>query len=281
VSAIRFVAFIFVAVSVASCGTYVPRIQEYGDDADGALLVHAIVRSIHCEIRNAVNSVIERDIAASRFNRQLFAKYLYGWGVQVGLTLQVEEKSSLNSTVLWTPPSPVSAIFNLAGSGTLSSDATRIDKLNYFYSVKDLRALGKCPADANAIQPHPPGSLLIQSDLGLDGWLQSQVMEAGTHEIGVPTTPNTTLKQNALSHEVKFEVVSTGSVTPGWKLTRVNINQTGTFLSATRDRTHDLTITFGPLDPSNKALSPTAQGIFLSSQFGLSVTNGLRSGILQ
>jgi hypothetical protein len=33
-----------------------------------------------------------------------------------------------------------------------------------------------------------------------------------------------------------------GSITPGWKLTKASINQSGTFLSAIRDRTNDLTI---------------------------------------
>jgi len=275
------VMLLTVTISLSACGTFVPNLQELpGDDRDGMLLVHAVVDSIHCEVRNAVYSVIKNDLDASQYNGGVrHAKYLYDWAAQIGLTLQVEEKTTLNPTTAWSPPSALTSIFTLSGSGLLSTDATRIDKLNYYYTVKELYALGPCPTNFNP--PHPLGSLLIQSDLKLNEWLSSQVLEVGTGDLSVPINVNSALKQNALSHEVKFEVVSTGSVTPAWKLRRVTINQTGAFFAATRDRTHDLLITFGPVDPKQKgSLAPTAQNLFLSSQFGIAVSNGVRNGIL-
>jgi hypothetical protein len=228
----RLILMLGLGLSLAGCGTYVPEIQEFpGDDVSAALLVHAIVDSIHCEIRNAITTVIDNDNEASKHNQGVhYAAYLYDWGAQIGLTLQVEEKSGVSPSVNWLPRPFGTTIFNLSAGGTLSADATRIDKLNYYYTVRELYALGSCPRNFNP--PHPTGSLLIQSDLKLAEWLSAQVLEVETGAFGPPINPNSVLKQNALSHEVKFEVVSTGSLTPAWKLTRFTINQTGPFLSA-------------------------------------------------
>ena len=57
-------------------------------------------------------------------------------------------------------------------------------------------------------------------------------------------------KSNVLSHEVKFEIVSSGNATPGWKLKQVTVNQSGNLFSISRDRIQDLIVTFGPADPA-------------------------------
>jgi len=263
-----------IALALAGCGTFVPEIQEFPyDSTDGELLVHAIVVSVHCELRNAIATVINNDLLAAKRNKGARqAAYLDNWGAQLALTLQVEEKTTLNPTAAWTPHSALTSIFTLNGGLNLSADATRIDKLNYYYTVKELYTQGSCPQ--NFSLPHAPGSLLIQSDLKLAQWLSSQVLEVGTAEVGVPNSPDTILKQNALSHEVTFEVVSGGNIVPAWKLVESTVGQTGSLFTASRDRRHDLTITFGPVDPTMKGtLAPTAQGVFVSSQIGLAVSN--------
>jgi len=69
------------AIILVGCGTYVPAIQEgSGDDAAGAILVHAIVDSTHCEIRNAVTTVINNDKEAAPHNRGIrHAAFLDDW----------------------------------------------------------------------------------------------------------------------------------------------------------------------------------------------------------
>ncbi len=198
--------------------------------------MHAIVDSIHCEIRNAIHSVIDRDNAAAPFNQGVrHAEFLDNWAAQVSLTLQIDEKATANPTFSWTPAS----LFTLGASASLSADATRIDKINYFYGVKDLYVMDVCPPDFT--EPHPTGSLFIQSDLKLKEWLADQVLNVGTGATSVPQSVNTPLKQNVLSHEVKFEIVSTAGLTPGWKLHSLSgsINQAHC-LRSTRDRLHDL-----------------------------------------
>jgi hypothetical protein len=267
---------------LGGCGLYVPEIQDFpATPIQGQLLVQAIITSVHCEVANAVKEVRDRDkdAAARGLNHgKRSAKWLDNWGAQMALTLTVEEKSTLNPTAVWTPLNP--SMFTLGGTGTLSSDATRIDKLNYYYTVQDLYRWPSCETG-----DQPPGvpatSLLIQSDLKLNEWLFDQLAPVGTMEINPPGSSGNIYKQNVLSHEVKFEVISTGGITPAWKLVRANFNQSGTFFAATRDRTHDLLITFGPIDPTQKngGLNRPAEDAHLASQVGLSVSNSLKGTI--
>jgi hypothetical protein len=194
--------------------------------------------------------------------------FLDKWGAQVQLTLTVEEKTVVNPSASWMP----NAIFSLGGSVTGSADATRIDKFNYFYSVAELRSRQGCLPGAPA--GSLPASLLVQSDLKLYNWLSSLVITVVTDDISAIE------KQNALSHEVKFEVVSTGTVAPAWKLSRVfSVDQSGTLFSASRDRTHDLLITLGPIDPTMaQTLAPTAQQTFFASQINQSIGNSPLKG---
>jgi hypothetical protein len=72
---------------------------------------------------------------------------------------------------------------------------------------------------------------------------------------------------DTLSIEIKFIIVTSGNVTPTWKLLRVSANTTGNLLSLGRTRTHDLIITIGP---NNQQTLNT----HLASQIGNAVSNG-------
>lgn len=253
---------------LASCGTYVPEIQDFpGDKSDQQLLVQAVVQSVHCEVVNAISGLYQD---AKRYpDMRSFTDKIKNWGVQMMLSLKTEEKGTLNPTVMWTPPSPATAIFSLAGSATLSADAIRTDKLYFYYTVPELRHRGHCPT---GVQPDAPvSSPLIQSDLKLADWLRDQLAPVATGEVSVPTSPAGPLKQNVLYHEVSFEVVTAGGLTPAWKLKRLNIDQTGTLLAASRDRIHDLQITMGPGDKNG--LKGQAANAQLSGDIGNSVSN--------
>ena len=76
--------------------------------------------------------------------------------------------------------------------------------------------------------------------------------------------------QDSFSREIKFNIVSSGNITPTWKLVQVSANTGGTFFSAGRTRIHDLIITIGP--PTTRTAND-----FLASQIGQSVRSGARS----
>jgi len=264
----------FVSILLSGCGFLVPEIQDFpGTPGDGQLLIKSIVTSVHCEIANAVRDVIDRDITyAKRDHHKRYMAWFDTWGAQITLSLTAEEKSTLNPTVTWLPPSPATAIFTLGANANLQADATRTEKLNFYYTVAQLYNRKYCKT---GVQPEAPvTSLLIQSDLKLKEWLFAQLLLEGTNEIDQPTSTKGPFQQNVLTHDIKFEVVTTGGVNPAWKLTLWSINQDGTLLSATRDRTHELLVVLGPGD--NAGLKGAAASSFLASDIALSIANGAR-----
>jgi hypothetical protein len=273
------VTVLALALALCGCGTCVPELQELGDARAGQELVNAIVHNIRCEVQDAIDDIYYNP------DHPVKSTFLDSWGAQVTLSLQVEEKSGVTPVVNWLPPP--STIFNLGFGGTLSADATRIDKMNFYHTVQELRELGRCKPDVR-----PGGQLLLQSDLKLSEWLYDSVTADNTHEGEFANdTATGPLKQNVISHEVKFEILSAGTLTPGWKLKTVSINQSGVFASASRDRTNDLLITLGPVvaTPSSKIVKgariattvpgPSEQAAFshLSSEIGTSVSDGFRN----
>jgi hypothetical protein len=280
----RVALLLIVGALLGGCGLYVPEIQDFGDRVTGQQLVESIAYNVTCEVRDAVYSVYHPGGVERR------STFMDSWGVQIALSLQVEEKASLNPVVNWLPPSPASSIFNLAGAGTLSSDATRQDKLNSFYAIAAIRDMGPCDP-----KTRPGGLLLMQSNLALDEWLIANVTADDTGLIQYAKDySDGPLKTNVLSHEVKFDITNSGNLTPGWKLTRVSINQSGNFLSATRDRTNDLTITLGPTlatpkikkDKNGRLVATAARSYVpaqpaadaaLASAIGLAVANAIKS----
>jgi hypothetical protein len=164
--------------------------------------------------------------------------------------------------------------------GTLSSTATRIDKFNPSYSISYLMVPfgpdSPCtdpkndPFRRNHWEPDSSSPFVLEGDLGIHNWLvgativnnliSSEIGSAGgsgkkggggASNSGGASGSGTGgggVKTDAVSYEIKFVIVSNGSVTPTWKLVRVSANTSGTFFSTGRTRTHDLIITIGPND---------------------------------
>jgi hypothetical protein len=264
----RSVSFILL---LSGCGTFVPGLQEMSlDPAAEQKLIQAIVTSIHCDISRAVIQFIDQDVQTAKFNRgRRLGSWIDNWGAQVTITLAVEDKTVVNPTAVGMPPSPLTSVFTIGGTAIGSTDATRTEKVNFFYTVQELYNRGLCTVGEQPNTGAP--SLLIQNDLKIGDWLFDQLPVAGTREGTYPGSAGNAFKQNVLSHETKFEVVISGGVTPAWKLVRATVNQTGTFFNASRDKTSDLIVTFGPLDPkqNNKALIPQAENLHFVQQLGL------------
>jgi len=256
------------ALWLGGCGTVVPEIRDFGgrSDADTNELVIAIVKSVRCEVKDAVIGVINADKANAALNGFRSAKFFEQWGAQIALTLQIDERTALNPNAAFTP---VSSIFSLAGGLSGSVAATRIDKLNYFYSVRELYGDGRQPCAPDSAPPR--GSLLIQSDLKLREWLSAMITGVATRNIVAIGA------QNVISHQVTFQIVTTGTVTPTWKLVNATVNPGGPFLSTSRDRKHDLLVTFGPINKEAVAsLVPIAESSHLSSQLASEINSRLR-----
>jgi hypothetical protein len=136
---------------------------------------------------------------------------------------------------------------------------------------------------------------MLSSDLKLREWLAYAISSAASNEITLPANTGGPFKGNVISHQIKFVVSNSGNLTPGWKLTRVLINQSGNFLTASRDRTHDLTVTLGPAEQvktveilrdgravssvSRPSPSPQAADAHLASQIGSAVADAVRGAL--
>ncbi|MET0969253.1 MAG: hypothetical protein ABWY18_08645 [Tardiphaga sp.] len=274
-------AFAVASTILSGCGTYVPDIEDFPSGPENRnRFIRGIVKNITCEVRDALAKI---------YTERTQYTFLDNWGVQMTLNLQLDEKSEANPVVNWTPPSPASALFNLGAGSTLSSAATRIDKMNFFFTVPELRSYQKCE-DVE----RPGGPMLMQSDLKLYDWIVANLQASATGaNLYSRNQPGGQFGHDVFSHEVRFEVLTSGGITPGWKLSRLDINQSGTFLSASRTRTHDLTITFGPTELTKQSRviagrpvllrvvgpSQAASQSHFTSQVGVAVANGLQIGL--
>jgi hypothetical protein len=229
-------------LALTGCGLRVPEIQELGDRVEGQRLVQAILTNITCELRDAVSDLREALPQGT---------FIDTWGVQTTLTLTHDETGAIAPGVLWTPPSPLSSVFSLGAGLNFSSAATRMNKINAYYLVSDLNK-ARCSEAAR-----PNGPFLLQSDLKLSEWLFTAVSAAMKNTINFKTT-TLVVKENVLQHEIKFAIITSGTLNPTWKLTRVTTNPSSSLFSAGRTRTHDLLITLGPA--SQAVVAETTKG---------------------
>ncbi len=204
------------------------------------------------------------------------AAWFEQWGAQIALTLTVEEQTTAAPNMVGLPPSPPTNIFTFGVTGSASADATRTEKMNFFYSVKELYNRNGC---RTGIPPAKgSSSFLIQNDLKLENWLFDQLLLSNNQEVIYPVSASNRYGQNVLSHEVTFQVTTSLGVTPAWKLQRVTFDQSGIFANIRRNRTSDLIVTFGPLDPKqdNRGLIPEAENAHFILQQGLANSSNTR-----
>lgn len=258
--------------ALAGCGTAVPSIQEPpSQSVDSVQLVSAITQSTVCELHDAVSAVIQEDKQLSiRNNNPRVAQWFEDkWGVQVGLTITVQEKSTLNPSVAHVTPVPATHFWNVGGSLLGSTTATRVGVINYFYTIKELYNKKDCSDDFR--KELPGGSFLIRSDLKTKEWLRAQLTTAALGIIKVPIAGNTPLGQNALSHEVKFQVVTSADISPKLTLVNTTFNGSAPLFAGSRDRTHSMLATFGPLNATASALSDVPSQLYFARQISSAI----------
>jgi hypothetical protein len=289
----------FGVAMLSGCGIYVPDIQEFwGTPVDTKIKVNKISGQVVCELRKAVQQVFWDN----QFNRPVFVpdpahpppkprdlKWFETWAAQVTLNLNIVENTSISPGLSFPKvlhnviaPFPVGGNVTTAQSsatsigGTLSTTATRTDKLNMFFTVKELKD-GTPSRDKSCL--HSPGNayLFVESDLKLYDWLSAALLP---YDVDIINYANNSTAQNAISHQIKFQIVSNGNVTPTWKLVHFTANTSGAFFSAGRDRTQDLTITFGPSQKNGKEpaqLASPAANSHLATEIGAAVAEAIKN----
>lgn len=288
--------FLFVLLAVGGCGTYVPDHQEFwGTPNDVQIKVNNIAGQVRCELIRAVGSAMADDPRLI---------WLAGWGAQVTLTLTIDEKSVLTPNVMLNKvlpnaitPFPNGAVttpqsFTLGLGGTLSSDATRTDKVTMFFAFSDyFQVRNGFAKQRKGIFPRPPygtclpnspnnADLFIQSDLKLRDWLYAAALPVLTGITDYSKIPAADLANGVLSHDIKFEIVSSGTINPTWTLVQVTANAgTTPLFSAGRDRTQELLITLSPISGGKGGAPSTPTQAALNSHLASEIGSAVAASI--
>jgi len=273
--------FAAILLTLGACGSYVPHVEEFWEGGPQAVFFESNIKGhVYCELQRAIaltsqkGNSPENAVTVTDYNSGITRDALPDdWGVQVSLSFQVDETGGVSpSASLVTSPT-----FSIGLGATVSTQATRIDKYDSYYSIAPMKLSIKNGGNEDcAIERN---SSLLSGDLGILPWLkQALAFEQHNHSSKLTSSA---FKQDVLSYETKFVVTSSGNANPQWKLVRVASNQEGSpLLSASRMRTHDLTLTFGPSGDSGagkKGSSPgtMAANSHLAQQIGLAVSNAL------
>lgn len=234
-------------------------------------MVFSIKRNILCETIAAIRQV--NGTITTSFGPAIPDNY----SIQLQLTLIVAESSAFtpnltyNQTLADGSQSGVTIgrNWNVGVSGELSSAATRTDTTYSYWAVGQVAGPGKnrkmCedpewPIDRRSSSP------LVQSDLGVARFLFDHVKAADLLHSSKPGASKPD-KIDVYSYDLKFVVVSSGGVSPQFKL--IPLSGGGTpILNLNRTRTHELLLTFGPSGPGGFQPSEISFGQHLNTQLG-------------
>jgi hypothetical protein len=250
---------VFVACAVAAtsgaCGLYVPEKNmlspdyiidpETGVSSEGEY-ENKIVRHLLCEIASGIWRATN--------NKYFNVGWLKSrnWGTSVTLTITREDQSSLNPSVSFIdllPPLKSAQTFILGAGANGSANATRTETIQFTYVNNTLWQWAKL----NTVNGDLPScstwgyqnGVMIDGDLKISDFIYDKSVIATKGNVS--SAPNRDYPFNTFTENLSFVATLGGSITPTWKLTYFTANTAGTFLSATRTNTDQLTITIGPI----------------------------------
>lgn len=284
-------------VANAGCGLHTPDIAEFwgAGTTDAQRRVIAIVSQIRCEIREGINELIRDDYLYEMRNpgRKRRLQWIENWGAQVLLTLTIDESTTVNAgagllyprsdgVTLLPRKEPIISprFFNLGFGVDSSATATRTNKLNMVYSFKEFLKEGakNVPCEPARVEN---SVLLVQSDLKLKDWLYTVASMSWLDLARFPKSANDgPLGEDVITHQVKFEIVTSGSITPVWRLVQASVNDGNTFFNSRRSRSQEIQITMGPIESTPTGgiqLASNAANINQAAVIGSAVANAIRN----
>lgn len=258
------------AFSLSGC--IVPDVAPILSHFDKQNLMAAVIRGVQCEIRRAVKTQVKDDPRLD---------WLYGWSAIINLQLNFKNivimnpGLSLNTPMVPANPIfpggityPVSQNYNLGLGGTASLSGARTEIVDYYYDFHDFL---KHPAESlDTGSCYHYSGLSISGNLDLESWLKDALEPVKQCSFeGLPkeavddlpeeqavdaykkSCPDLRNPITTLSHQIDFELVFGGSITPTWNLVRVSASGSPLF-GATRSDHSTLLMTLGPANDSPK-----------------------------
>jgi hypothetical protein len=264
--------FTITTIGLSGCGVTTPEIQEFwGDQNQAGAMESAIAVEIECELSNALKNIHEKTSAKTVEGEELRQSYdfVFDWNAQANFIFYVDEQTTVNPTLSFINSTQ---IFTLGLSGSNKTEAVRTDKAALVYKVRNLIKGPKYPCNAPRATA---GTVFLTSDLRIEEWLLQALNLSVAQRLssGKPLYPK---KVDAISHDIKFEIVSSGGISPSWKLVRFGAGSSPLF-SGSRDRYQDLLLTLGPPDNAHPdQLGPGGQTSVLSSQISNAINTSGR-----
>ncbi|GJD74133.1 hypothetical protein [Methylobacterium goesingense] len=303
----KYFLLLILALTLSGCGITVPQLNEQWEAAIlGDKLAENVKASIYCEFRHAVADLGSNRIPYLGRDVDLVPD---NWGAQITITLQVDENTAVSPSLTLNhtlpgaiatfpnrPSVPVPQSFNLPFSARVSSQATRIDKYDTFYILKNFKkpveeyeSCAKRPSvtgDGYNDDIDRSGTTLLYRDLGIASWMKGAFAAAGSFPSS-DLPKNNPLKSTAMSYDIRFVVITDGSINPTWRLIGVS---TGTgslpLLASGRTRTHQMLLTIGPTEPGRSkeltaARSPSqaTANLHLTGQIQQAIASGFTSAL--
>lgn len=257
---------LYACILVSGCGAVVPNMQEFyegkEDQKDNEV---RIVGQIQCELREGVRRAIRtlRSDAPPAYN----VDWLWGWGAKVNLDITADEKGSINPGASFKRMYGADK-FTFGAGGNFSSNATRDETVEFTYAFSEL--LKQPERECTHID-----NILIKSDLKIGEFIMNKAYLAIVP--GVARTP-----YSVFSEKITFVVMYGGSATPTWEFVEVTAGTGDPFVSASRTKTHALTITLAPVEqPKSRVartrLIPEGEAVHNAAIFGQATANAIRS----
>jgi hypothetical protein len=281
-SAIRIFAACVFAATLAGCGLFTPDKDLFVDDNDHK----PGLPSPEGDFENTIVGHINCELEQGLFQAQLLpnSKWLKSWGVEVTLAITADELNQLNPTAsviqpIGTAASMQSFTFGFGASGTAHS--TRLETIAYTLSTaKLLKHANERAAKNNGVVSCATDQkgVMIKSDLKIAQFIYDKVsIEPEELTSGNPYWP----PLNTFQDQITFVIAFGGTLNPMWKFTKVSVDPSSTLFSATRTKTNNLTITFGPYSPPSEngpaSLSASAQTLHAAAVFGSATASSINS----
>lgn len=284
---------LFLPVAVCGCGLYTPEEFLFSNDdvprgqlSPEGRFENAIVGHIKCELRQGIwNATVFPQVNA----------WLSTWGVAVTLKITVDEMSGLNpGASLLTPLENSVKAFPVGGnvvsqqnvsiglglSGTAHS--TRLETIAFTYSVPELMVEARKELAAKSVLACDKlqNGVQINSNLKIGQFIYDKAVIAA---VGEDTSKSITAPPfSTLTDDITFVASYGGSVTPVWHFARITVGNSTSLANATRTKTNEVIITFGPLasgaTPQRQAkLSPDAQTVHNAALIGSATASSINS----
>jgi hypothetical protein len=242
-------------LTVSGCGLYTPRMDllSKGDEK------YPPMGEFQANVESHVGCEISLGLlrAASLPGASKTLAWLKKYGALVTFKLVAEDQSALSPNASFPTPIPGMQTFTvgIGASGTANATQTRTFQTTYpdgfLYEqakINQKNGIVDCKDFEKGV--------MIESNLGIADYIYDTAFQA-SHSVN-PDMPAKTAPLSQMQYEINFVASVGGNFTPTWKFTKVNVNSSGSLLSATRTNTSDVLMTIGPLNEDTRSLHSSA-----------------------